>query len=80
MYLKKSEHTVPYDDKYDDIIQVNLYKVRFIRLYNNDTIYFYFGNGQQVAWKYVNEQKALEALKEIENVTRMDILVNEKQN
>lgn len=49
MYLKKSEHTVPYDDKYDDIIQVNLYKVRFIRLYNNDTIYFYFGNGQQVA-------------------------------
>jgi len=72
MYLKKSEHTVPYEDKYDNIVRVNLYKVRFIRLYNKDTIYFYFGNGQQVAWKYIEEQKALEALEEIDNMTSSD--------
>ena len=48
MYLKKSKYTIPYDDKYDDIIRINLYKVHFIRLYNKDTIYFYFEKGQQV--------------------------------
>ena len=80
MYFKKSEHTVPYEDKYANIVRINLYKVRFIRLYNEDTIYFYFGNGQQVAWKYVNKQKAMETLNEIDNVTNMDVLVSGKQN
>ena len=79
MNFKKSKNTVPYDDKYDDIIQVNLYKVRFIRLYNKDTIYFYFGNGQQVAWKYVNKQKAMEALEEIYKLTSLNVDIDEAE-
>jgi len=80
MFLEKSKDTVPYDNNSDDVILINLNKVCYIRLYKKEILYFYFGKEKPKAWKYINEQKALEALAEIKRLTAQDVYIDEEEN
>ena len=79
MYIKKSKNTISFR-QYGCPRLINLDKVCYIELYEKQSIFFYFINKSPVVWKYNNEQIALEALKEIENVIDANVLVSEKQD
>jgi len=49
MYFKKSKDTVPHDSNSDNVLLINPSKVCYIRLYKEETLYFYFEKDKPIS-------------------------------